>query len=180
MADSDIIHLLDDLWAEGHSPRTWSWFRKTVGDRFAQRRAFAPAAYPPIAQSGKVPAFHGEWSEEDLTDCELLLTNHQPAEYGPGAAADLPIEQALEQGWVQRATLDAGLGAPAREVLTFVFEVLERLQGPPPNWAWYPAVVGAEFQKRRDRTDRLSQHQFNNMTTAIDTLAGTRSRTSSE
>jgi hypothetical protein len=80
--------------------------------------------------------------EEDLEAVEDFLAEHEPddtEDHGNGE-------------WAAEATLNAGMGAEAEDVLSFL-EALVETGWTAPNYRAFPAVVHHEFVRRRNRAN---------------------------
>jgi hypothetical protein len=88
----------------------------------------------------------GDWTDQSLAAVEELLDNHPPETLKEWEQIGKVPE------WLPQATLDAGLGDEAEEVLAFLLRQIESCWIPP-NWKAYPAVVRNEFERRRRRGD---------------------------
>jgi hypothetical protein len=93
-----------------------------------------------VVPKSKEPAIRYEWDDEDLEQVECFLEENEPA--------DMEDHGNIE--WLPEAILDAGLGADADEVLTFL-ESMVASNWTAPSYRAYPAVVRHEFERRRNK-----------------------------
>jgi hypothetical protein len=88
----------------------------------------------------KEPAYRGDWDEEELEAMQEFIEDNEPDDTDDHGQGE----------WAAQATLDAGMGATAGEVLGFLASLVES-GWTAPNYRAFPAVVHHEFERRRNK-----------------------------
>jgi hypothetical protein len=91
-------------------------------------------------QPTKEPAYRGDWDDDELEAVQDFIYEHEPDDTDDHGQGE----------WVAEATLNAGMGAEAAEVLAFLGSLVES-GWTAPNYRAFPAVVHHEFERRRNK-----------------------------
>jgi hypothetical protein len=88
----------------------------------------------------KEPAFRGDWTDDDLEAVQNFIEDHEPDDTDDHGRGE----------WAAEATLNAGMGADAAAVVSFLESMVES-GWTAPNYRAFPAVVHHEFERRRNK-----------------------------
>jgi hypothetical protein len=92
------------------------------------------------AQPQTKEGYRGDWIEEDLEAVQNFIEDHEPEDTDDHGKGE----------WAAEATLNAGLGASAEDVVSFLGVLVESGWNAP-NYRAFPAVVHHEFERRHNR-----------------------------
>jgi len=91
-------------------------------------------------QPTKEPAYRGDWDDDELEAVQDFIDEHEPDDTDDHGQGE----------WAAEATLNAGMGAEAAEVVAFL-ETMVQSGWTAPNYRAFPAVVHHEFERRRNK-----------------------------